>query len=77
MQANCTAKRDNRHAASNESKHDHETRDALLTRQFIPGRVSVSVTLRVLNFRKVISLILRLRLGFALPRQSSFDFQLE
>ena len=51
MQSDCAAKRNDRHAASNESKHDHEARDALLPRQFILSRACVSVTLRVLNFR--------------------------
>ena len=76
MQAYRAAKRNNRRAASNETKHDHETRDALLPRQFILGRAHVSDTTGS-NFREAISLILRLRLRCALPRQFPFDFQLE
>ena len=76
MQAYRAAKRNNRHAASNETKHDHETRDALLPRQFILGRAYVSDTTGS-NFREAISLILRLRLRFPLPRQFSFNLQLK
>ena len=76
MQAYRTAKRDNRHTASNETKHGHETRDALLTRQFILGRAYVSDT-KGSNFREIISLILCLRLRCALPRQFSFNLQLQ
>ena len=76
LQAYRTAKRDNRHAASNETKHGHETRDALLPRQFILGRAYVSDTTGS-NFREAILLILRLRLRFPLPRQFSFNLQLK
>ena len=75
MQADRAAKRANGDYASDRTEHVCEPSDALLTRQFIlAARVSVTLGSK---FPEAISLILRLRLRFTLPRQFSFNLQLE